>query len=97
MVIAVPEYTIVSVYERWGKCICSALFLYHQKDGTPFVLYSASPTVVSIMSKKQRMQTLNQDMQILLKQLKTRNPTGFLVSPDSSKLCSARLQLFMLI
>ncbi len=33
------EYTIVSVYEM-GKCICSPLFLYHQKDGTPFVLYS---------------------------------------------------------
>ena len=25
------EYTIVSVYEEMGKCLCSPLFLYHKK------------------------------------------------------------------
>ena len=39
MVIAVLS-VLLFPFTEMGKCISSLLFLYHQKDGTPFVLYS---------------------------------------------------------
>ena len=66
------EYTIVSVYERWENVSVHRYFFTIKKMGLPLFFIHQLPMVACIMSKKQKMQTLNQDMQIL-EQLKTRN------------------------
>lgn len=59
------EYTIVSVYERWKMYLFTVISLPSKKMELPLCFIHQLPMVVSIMSKKQKMQTLNQDMQTL--------------------------------
>ena len=60
------EYTIVSVYERWENVSVHRYFFTIKKRWDSLCSFIRQlPMVVSIMSKKQKMQTLNQDMQIL--------------------------------
>lgn len=59
------EYTIVSVYERWENVPVHRYFFTIKKMGLPLFFIHQLLMVACIMSKKRKMLTLNQDMQIL--------------------------------
>ena len=59
------EYTIVSVTRDGKMYLFTVISSPLKKMGLPLCFIHQLPMVVSIMSKKQKMQTLNQDMQIL--------------------------------